>query len=117
MTRFSLERYDAENCVDPYWIAYDNKDDGRLYELQGRIVNAVIDQLDNEIDGLTDKVSDLRTQIASLTAENKRFRDLLEHIRDRILEPPYTEARMATQDVDIVRWIEANLNPKPEETA
>ena len=75
------------------------------------------DRLQQREDRLTDKVSDLRAQIATLTEENKRFRDLLQHIRDRILEPPYTEARMATQDVDIVRWIEANLNPKPEQTA
>jgi len=46
------------------------------------------------------------------SAEIRRFRDLLEHIRDRILEPPYTEARMATQDEDIVRWINAALQPK-----
>ena len=47
-------------------------------------------------------------------AENKRLRELLEHIKDRILEPPYTEARMATQDEDIVRWIEAALQPKED---
>ena len=75
------------------------------------------DRLQQREDRLTYKVSDLRSQIATLTEENKLLRDLLEHIRDRILEPPYTEARMATQDVDIVRWIEANLNSKPEETA
>jgi hypothetical protein len=48
-------------------------------------------------------------------AENKRLRELLEHIRDRILEPPYTEARYATQDVDIVRWITDALQPKEGE--
>ena len=47
------------------------------------------------------------------SAENKRLRELLEHIQARILEPQ-TEAKYATQDEDILRWIKAALQPKED---
>jgi len=74
------------------------------------------DRLQQREDRLTYKVSDLRAQIASLTAENERFRDLLEHIQGRILFP-FNQAAEATRDEDFLRRINAALNPKPEETA
>ena len=52
--------------------------------------------------------------VAAQAQEIERLRELLEHIQARILEPQ-TEAKYATQDEDILRWIKAALQPKEGE--
>jgi hypothetical protein len=52
--------------------------------------------------------------VEQMQAEIERLRELLEHIRGRILEPQ-SEAKYATQDDDIARWINDALQPEEGE--